>query len=497
LPSETSDKAPRTLIGPYEVLFELATGGMATVLLARQTGDAGFERLVALKRVHRHLVQDPEIFAMTSDEARIAALVRHPNAVAVIGVLDTGGELVLVQEYVEGFTLSALLRRLRKAGRRVPPPIAARIAADGLKGLHAAHETKDLRGEPLGIVHRDVSPQNLLVGLDGMSRIIDFGIARAERRMAMTRTGVLKGKVVYMSPEQVEEKPLDRRADLFSAGAVLYEALTGARPFAGDDDMAVITRILMSEIDMAPVAEACEPLVPVVQRALAKRPEDRFATALEMARAVSAAVALADDEEVEAFVAEVFAEDIASLRARVAEALGRADGEDHAGGPVNGPASVSTRAEGRARAPSEREPETPLTLGEERATVLPSRSQRTLLAGAAVLLIVAGTVVAVVPTSGTRPTGARPADLAPASSSAEAPASAESPPASGEPRSPGRTADPDVTFPAPPADPPAASASVARGAPAAPKPLASARASARPSATGTELHPSPYKQPSP
>ncbi len=311
-------------IGDCDVLFELASGGMATVLLARQSGDAGFERLVALKRVHRHLVQDPEVFAMASDEARLAALVRHPNVVTVTGVLDAGGELVLVQEYVEGFGLARLLRELDKRGQRLAPEIAARIVIDAARGLHATHEAKDLMGEPLGIVHRDVSPQNLLVGSDGTTRLIDFGIARAERRMAMTRTGILKGKLAYMAPEQIEEHPVDRRADVFAAGAVLTEALTGARAYAGTDDASVMAKILAGAPDLAPVEAAAPALAPVVERALARRPEDRYATAQELAKAIAAAVVPADEDDVKALVARTFATDLDRLRDRIAGAIAHA-----------------------------------------------------------------------------------------------------------------------------------------------------------------------------
>jgi serine/threonine protein kinase len=311
-------------IGDCDVLFELASGGMATVLLARQSGDAGFERLVALKRVHRHLVQDPEVFAMASDEARLAALVRHPNVVAVTGVLDAGGELVLVQEYVEGFGLARLLRELDKRGERLAPEIAARIVIDAARGLHATHEAKDLMGEPLGIVHRDVSPQNLLVGSDGTTRLIDFGIARAERRMAMTRTGILKGKLAYMAPEQIEEHPVDRRADVFAAGAVLYEALTGTRAYAGTDDASVMAKILAGAPDLAPVEAAAPSLAPVVERALARRPEDRYATAQDLAKAVAAGIVPADEDDVKALVARTFATELDRLRDRIAGAIAHA-----------------------------------------------------------------------------------------------------------------------------------------------------------------------------
>lgn len=324
-------------LGDCDVLFELASGGMATVLLARQLGDAGFERLVALKRVHRHLVEDPEVFAMASDEARLAALVRHTNVVAVTGVLDTGGELVLVQDYVEGFGLARLLRELGKAGERLEPAIAARILIDAARGLHATHEAKDLLGQPLEIVHRDVSPQNLLVGSDGTTRLIDFGIARAERRMSATRTGVLKGKLSYMAPEQIGEERVDRRADVFAAGAVLFEALTGKRAFDGLDDASVMAKVLTTPPDTSLVDAACPELAPVVRRALARAPEERFATAAELAKAIGGAVKPADDDDVKELVERVFGAELARLRERIAAAIAHVsaaadldDGEDGA-----------------------------------------------------------------------------------------------------------------------------------------------------------------------
>ncbi len=452
-------------IGDCEVLFELATGGMATVLLARQIGDAGFERLVALKRVHRHLVKDPEVFAMASDEARLAALVRHPNVVAVTGVLDVGGELVLVQEYVEGFGLSRLLRELEKRGERLEPRIAARIVCDLAKGLHATHEAKDLLGEPLEIVHRDVSPQNLLVGTDGSTRLIDFGIARAERRMAMTRTGVLKGKLAYMAPEQVEEKAVDRRADIFAAGAVLYEALAGQRAFSGGDDSSVMAKILTGAPDMAPVEAAAPDLVPVVRRALERQAGERYATARELAKAIADAVEPADDDDVKALVSRVFEGEIAQLRERIAASIARAAASDAA-------------TEDETEAVPAGEAATPLSLAgepdpDEKAR--PKRSLGLLALAAAAALAAFGYYKARSSESATeRPTG---------SSSAMPSASAPAPEAS--------TAA-DATHAAEPSAEPSVSATAEPSA----KPRSNPTARPRPSATATastgDLHPSPY-----
>ncbi|MFO0550080.1 MAG: protein kinase [Polyangiaceae bacterium] len=340
------DFIPKNAVGerPFEVLFELARGGMATVYLARQIGGAGFERLVALKRIHRHLADDPEVFAMASDEARLAALVRHANVVPVIDVVDAKGELILVQEYVEGQSLSALLRRACERGEPMAPPVVARIVVDALRGLHAAHEAKDMMGDSLHLVHRDISPQNLLVGTDGQSRVIDFGIARSERRLALTtRTGIVKGKLQYMAPEQIEERPVDRRADLFAMGAVLFESLTNQRPFSGRDDAAVMGKILLGEVDLGAIEEKCSELAPIVARALSKDPETRYATAAEMAKAITRADPPAEDDEVRAALYALAGADLERTRERVAGALARVAGLDEE--PMSPPRETASTAE--------------------------------------------------------------------------------------------------------------------------------------------------------
>ncbi|NUO47337.1 MAG: serine/threonine protein kinase [Polyangiaceae bacterium] len=454
-------------IGDCEVLFELATGGMATVLLARQVGDAGFERLVALKRVHRHLVKDPEVFAMASDEARLAALVRHPNVVAVTGVLDVGGELVLVQEYVEGFGLARLLRELEKRGERLEPRIAARIAIDLAKGLHATHEAKDLLGEPLEIVHRDVSPQNLLVGTDGSTRLIDFGIARAERRMAMTRTGVLKGKLAYMAPEQVEEKAVDRRTDIFAAGAVLYEALAGQRVFTGGDDASVMAKILTGDPDMTPVEQVSPELAPVVRRALERRADDRFATARELAKAITDAVEPADDEDVKALVARVFEAEVAQLREQIAASIARAAAIEEAE-EEEAAVQASETVEEPPREPS------PSPTGETSERANQPRSIGLIVVAAAAVLVALGYWLTRGPDNATQ-----------GATSASASASAAAPEMSAAPAS---TA---AIEPEPLLEP-----SVSATASSSSKPRSTPTGRAHPSATATstdrDLHPSPY-----
>jgi len=294
-------------LGDYEPLLELASGGMATVYLARHVGAQGFERLVVIKRVHRHLIGNREFSDMFIDEARVAALIRHPNVVPVINVVETGGELFLVMDYIESVSLSSLLNahtKLHGNENGAPPRIAAKILADSLAGLHAAHEATDMRGVPLRLVHRDVSPQNIIVGTDGTSRLIDFGIARAATRLSETKTGSLKGKIAYMAPEQAQGGSVDRRVDIFASGVTLHEALVGKRLFRGENDLDTLRRILESRIP-APselVPDISPELDDVVLRALERDPDARFATAADFLDALERATPTASAREVASFL---------------------------------------------------------------------------------------------------------------------------------------------------------------------------------------------------
>ena len=241
--------AERIEIGRYVLHAELASGGMATVFLGRLLGQAGFARTVAIKRSHPGFAKDPEFVSMFLDEARIAARIRHPNVVPVLDVEARDGELFLVMDYVHGESLARLWRSC--AGTPIDPAIAGRIAADMLYGLHAAHQAKNERGELLHVVHRDVSPQNVLVGADGTSRVTDFGIAKAQNRIQTTHEGQLKGKLSYMAPEQLEERPVDARTDVYAATVVLWELLTARRLHTSADAGATINRILTGKIPTA------------------------------------------------------------------------------------------------------------------------------------------------------------------------------------------------------------------------------------------------------
>src|SRR5262245_22163670 len=262
---------------------------MATVYVARKTGVAGFERLVAIKCCHPHLRDDEEFVSMFLDEARLAASIRHPNVVATLDVSD-GEYLYLVMEYIEGCSFGNLVRQASKAGKTMPPAIAVRVMIDTLIGLHAAHELKDSDGKPLGLVHRDVSPQNILIGFDGTSRITDFGIAFASARSTVTQEGRIKGKFSYLSPEQAKSLPITRRMDVFSAGIVLWEALTGRPLFRRNDDAATMSAVLSGVIPApSSVNRALPPgLDSVVMKALQRNPDTRYQTTAEFAEALEA-----------------------------------------------------------------------------------------------------------------------------------------------------------------------------------------------------------------
>jgi eukaryotic-like serine/threonine-protein kinase len=280
--------------GPYALfLNEIAAGGMATLHLGRRLGDAGFARTVAIKRLRHEVASDPKFVAMFIDEARIAARIRHPNVAATIDVFRHEGELWLVLEYVHGESLRALLRAEVARSGRIPPRIAASIVCGALQGLHAAHEAKSEQGAPLGIVHRDVSLPNILVGADGITRVVDFGIAKAAGRLEKTETGLIKGKFAYMAPEQIDPgRQLDRRTDVFSAGIVFWEMLAGKRLFHDQDEYSIFQNVMSKPV---PELRAIAPGVPqkleqAVRRALEREPDKRFQTAREFARAIEESV---------------------------------------------------------------------------------------------------------------------------------------------------------------------------------------------------------------
>ncbi|MEJ7728112.1 MAG: serine/threonine-protein kinase [Polyangiaceae bacterium] len=314
----------------YELIGEIASGGMATVYLARLGGVGGFQRFVAIKRLHPHLAGEPEFVEMFLDEARLAAGIHHPNVVPILEVGTSERGYYLVMEYIEGDTLARVVARAlsKHEGAVVPRPILMRVLLDALAGLAAAHDLIDARGQPVGLVHRDVSPQNILVGIDGSSRLTDFGVARATARLASTRTGKLKGKLAYMAPEQTKSVPTDRRADLFSMGVILWEVLTGRRLFKSDSEAVTLSRLLIEPI---PSAREIDPRVPlalddVAAHALQRNPADRYQTATEMGDALERAAREAEDgkdagvarpRDVAEYVQRIIGQEIAEQRESV------------------------------------------------------------------------------------------------------------------------------------------------------------------------------------
>jgi serine/threonine protein kinase len=318
---DAGDRAAPRSIGRYVLHGEIAAGGMATVHWGRLVGPSGFSRGVAIKRLHPQLARDPEFVAMFIDEARLAARIFHANVVPTLDVVAADGELFLVMEHVRGASLSRLLRGARDAGARIPPRIAANIAVGMLRGLHAAHEARGEDGRPLEIVHRDVSPQNVLVDVDGVARVLDFGIAKAATRVQSTRDGQLKGKLAYIAPERLRGEGASRSSDVYGASVVLWELLTCERLFKGDDDGDLVAKVIAG--DVRPPS-ALAPDVPraldgVVLRGLSGSPSARFTTARDMARAIEEALVPASQAEVSDWVMKHAAEDLSESAAQIAE----------------------------------------------------------------------------------------------------------------------------------------------------------------------------------
>jgi eukaryotic-like serine/threonine-protein kinase len=295
--------APR-VIGRYMLCGDIAAGGMATVHYGMLTGPAGFSRTVAIKRLHAQFARDADFVTMFMDEARLAARIRHPNVVQTLDIVALEGELFLVMDYVQGEALSRLLRASGTKGQPIPLEIVSSIVCGVLHGLHAAHEATADTGEPLGIVHRDVSPQNVLVGSDGIARLLDFGVAKAAGRAANTREGQVKGKFAYMAPEQVASGHVDRRSDVYAAGVVLWEMLTLKRLFSAENDAHLLHQVMRTAAP-APGTQAegiPRKLDEIVLRALAKEPGERFDDARQMAIAIEAVVAVASPMRVATWI---------------------------------------------------------------------------------------------------------------------------------------------------------------------------------------------------
>jgi eukaryotic-like serine/threonine-protein kinase len=302
--------AEALIAGRYLLCDEIGVGGMASVHLGRLYGSAGFARTVAIKRLHAQYAKDADFVPMFMDEAWLASRIRHPSVIPTLDVVKDGPELFLVMEYVPGTTLLHLLRAADAVGEGMPPAIAVAIFVSALHGLHAAHEAVSETGAPLHLVHRDVSLSNVLVGTDGVARMLDFGVAKAAGRLQTTRDGQIKGKAAYMSPEQLRGHDVDRRTDTYAAAVTIWEALTLRRLFLADSPAATMTRVLEDEVrPPSAFAGGIPPaLDAVVMKGLERAPERRWQTAVEMADALAASLPAASPSAVSAWVLRIDAE---------------------------------------------------------------------------------------------------------------------------------------------------------------------------------------------
>jgi serine/threonine-protein kinase len=309
--------------GKYSLLLKLATGGMAEIFLARLKGVAGFEKFVVIKRILPHLVDDEQFVAMFLDEARIAARISHPHVCQVYELGEVDGQYFIAMEYLEGVTMTQVVRKLARDRRTADLRLSVALLAQACEGLHHAHELRGADGQPIGVVHRDVSPQNLLVTAGGVLKVLDFGIAKAAGASSKTRTGTVKGKYAYMSPEQLRGEPLDRRADVFALGVVLFEALTGRRLFWRETDF-----LMFKAITEEPIPRAAElrPDLPhtldaALTKALSRSRDARYATARMFGDAITGAIGAIGGalptSQLGAELERMFADELAEHRALV------------------------------------------------------------------------------------------------------------------------------------------------------------------------------------
>jgi len=329
------DVSPGQVLGRYELLMPVARGGMASVWAARLKGTRGFQKLVAIKTMLPGLVDDPSFERMFLDEASLASQVRHPHVIEIMDLGEQDRILYLVMEWVSGEALSIIMKYAATRGG-IPLPIAVHIATQTCRGLHAAHELREPDGELVGLVHRDVSPQNVLVTYDGVVKVVDFGVAKATARLdTQTEAGQLKGKIAYMSPEQLRGEKIDRRTDVFAMGILLYMMTTGKHPFRGDDQAQTIARISSDEPAVLPSTlvpgyppglEAC------LMQALAKDAGKRYPSANDMllglTRALPSAMRESTDEEVSEFIRRLLPDRLERQKQAIKQALEQADRRD-------------------------------------------------------------------------------------------------------------------------------------------------------------------------
>ncbi len=426
---------------------------MASVYFGRMTGAAGFRRTVAVKRLHPHLACNPDFVAMILDEARLAARIVHPNVVATLDVVTAGAqpsEIFIVMEYIQGETLSKLQRALSQRGEHAPVATATTIVAGMLHGLHAAHEAKDEHGVALGIVHRDVSPQNVMLGSDGSVRILDFGVAKAAGRLQNTREGSVKGKIPYMAPEQIRGGQVDRATDVYAASVVLWELLAGRRLFEADNEAVLIHRITTPGQPIDPPSRS-NPTVPpevdaVVMRGLSYMPERRYASAREMALALENVAAVVPPSQLGEWTRALAEAGLAKRAATVARIEALAATDDVPAPPYSAPRFAATlplteaprSSQDFARTLAYREPphtgsaaNTALTTGPMLSSQRKKRITVVLLLAAVTCGIAGGVLLAVLgaKSDGPTQTSARAASPGAGTDVAPAPTTPELPPA--------------------------------------------------------------------
>ncbi len=281
-------------LGRYTLRYRIAQGGMASVYLARLSSAAGFEKWVAVKTIHPHIASNPKFVRMFLDEARLAAQLDHPNLCSVFDFGEADGTYYLAMEYLHGETLGAVARKAYSERGSMPRDLSARVVADAARGLHAAHELRAEDGRPAGVVHRDVSPENIFVTYRGVAKVVDFGVARSNQQAAdRTATGELKGKLAYMSPEQMQDHPIDRRTDVWALGVVLWEITVGRRLFRRHTDGATVLAVIRDTIPRPSKLKPDYPkaLEAIVMRALERDPEKRYQSAHDLARALESYLA--------------------------------------------------------------------------------------------------------------------------------------------------------------------------------------------------------------
>ncbi|MGK4003998.1 serine/threonine-protein kinase [Sorangium sp. So ce1036] len=486
---ETIDVTP---YGGHHLLLELGRGGTAQVFVAVQSGAQGVDKLVVLKFLRPAHVDNPELQQMFIDEARFSARLNHANIVQTNAIIETTRGPAIVMEYLDGQPLSAIRSR---ALARLSLEMHIRIVIDVLRGLHYAHELTDLDGEPLNVVHRDVSPHNVFVTYDGQVKLIDFGIVKLVGRSVETATGVIKGKVAYMPPEQIEGSGVDRRADLYAVGVMLWEAATGTRMWKGATDVAIMHRVLLGDV---PRPSAVTPDIPeelerIILKALATNREHRHATALELESDLEAFLATrppATNREIGRFLAREFEDIRAETKRIIDQEMKRWAAAAHSSAPLSvrtppllapslAPAGY-TAMSGSSSGPSDAR--------ETGASSRMSKARRPLFIGAIVLV---GSIVAWRAATGAR--GITPAPSAAALSpaaSASLPASATAP--SLEDAAP-PPAPEDATQPAAPegsAQPPRAASSASAAEPTSKQPEPTSKAHA-PRAAGGRSKPRP------